>query len=175
MMYSSLQVANTILEMVFSQKRRMTEPELQRVLYITASEYHKKTNTPLLASLFATWSHGAVNVEVRDHYSHLGKTTTISDYYWNDAHRSLTYPNEQLQRIIAETLSATEDYSYDELSDILTAPGSAWHKSFVVGRSYLDNDDIYRDKSYLELFPYHNNDNVIDIAPLIAMRNKQSQ
>lgn len=85
MPYSSTMVANNILNRAFAEKLPITEPKLQKMLYLVASEYQKAAHQPLFSEVFSAWAYGPVLYSVRDKFRNFANNEPITKFA-RDAH-----------------------------------------------------------------------------------------
>lgn len=65
-------VANTILKRAFQEKIPVSPIKLQRILFFTASEYHKRTGVPLFNELFQPSETGPILPSIDEQFKSYG-------------------------------------------------------------------------------------------------------
>ena len=150
-MIPSTHIANNVLSRSFRDKVPITYMKLQRILYIVASEYYKKTGEELFVENFSTWAYGPVLFSVFDQFSCF-EDGLIDRYAKNAQGKNLQVDedgNPYLSAVIEDVWRKTKNVEAVELSNILRKPHSAWDYAFQDGNPIIPYKLIASDKSYV--------------------------
>ena len=150
MPHATHHIVNNILNRAFEDKTPITTHKLQRILYITASEYHKNSGHPLLSDRFEPLSSGPTLRTVHEHYL-LPADAPIKHFIKNAEGEALMInqrENPNLQAALNTTWKTTKHRGAITLSDITRAEGSAWWKARENHATFLTDQDILEDTTY---------------------------
>lgn len=128
----------------------MTPMKLQKILYFVAAEYAKRTEQPLLAERFQTWTFGPVSYSVYDEFRPFSKRNI--NRYARDAQGQALIVDEDEDPDLRDSLDsvweATKRRTAVDLSQITHMRDSAWWKAYQEDRDVLDQEDILKDDTY---------------------------
>lgn len=151
MTYSPVALANNVLARSFSEKLLITPMKLQKILYITASQYAKKAGgESLLENPFQTWEYGPVEYSVWSEFRPFSRRPITQ--YASDAAGHIPTENEHVDLALEESLrevwAATRDWGAVALSRLTHADGSAWSIANRYNWEFLRDVDILHDRTY---------------------------
>ena len=152
MPYTSVLVANNVLDRAFAEKCLINTMKLQRILYFVASEYQKRTGLPLFSERFETWRYGPVLRSVHSAFSPFAGRD-ITRFSKNAKNKSLMIDEDadrELKRALDVVWATTKGLSPITLSRITHMENSAWDKAFQNDQPFLSSDDIAGDSTYTE-------------------------
>ena len=150
MPYATQHIVNNILDRSFADENYITPQKLQRILYITTSEYHKATEESLFSELFEPFASGPVLRSIREHYLPLGESP-IKRFIKNVKGESLMgdeFTDVSLRAALDTAWVATKHRDPITLSDITRTKGSAWWKASQDGEQFLDDQETLEDTTY---------------------------
>lgn len=144
-------VANNILNRAFAEKLPITEPKLQKMLYLVASEYQKAAHQPLFSEVFSAWAYGPVLYSVRDKFRNFANNEPITKFARDavgNAHMIVEAEDPYLHRALDTIWDATKYKSVRELIAIVRQEDSACDKAFQAEQPVLNDQDIAADTTY---------------------------
>lgn len=126
MSYGTVEVSNNILRRAFEETVEVTPMKLQRLLYVVASEYAKRTGERLFDEDFVAWAYGPVLLSIHHHFAPFsggairmyGKTATSQSYAVDEASDSV------LAQVLDEVWRNVKDVPPVILSRLLLSSGS---------------------------------------------------
>lgn len=152
-MIPSTHLANNVLSRSFRDGVKISPMNLQRILYIVASEYAKKTGEELFVENFSTWAYGPVLFSVFDQFFCF-QDESIDRYAKNAQGKNFQVDednNPYLSAVIEDVWRKTKNVEAVELSTILRKPGSAWDQAFQDENPTIPHRLIVSDSSYVDL------------------------
>ena len=152
MAYTSVLIANNVLNRSFAERCLVPPMKLQRIMYFVASEYQKRTGRSLFSERFETWQYGPV---LRSVYSEFRPFAgrDITRFSKNAKNKALMIDegaDPALQRALDVVWATSKRLSPVALSRITQMKNSAWDKAFQNDRPFLSSDDIPADDTYIE-------------------------
>jgi len=149
MVYSALVVSNNILRRAFESGADVTPMKLQKLVYLTASEYATATGTHLVADSFEAWEYGAASRVIFDKFVPFGGAG-ISKYA-KDAMDVANMVDEAAQPEVHDAIERVwrlgQYLSPVELARLTRRTDSAWYKAWVAKTS-IQFDDMVADITY---------------------------
>ncbi|PPG61631.1 Panacea domain-containing protein [Rathayibacter sp. AY1C5] len=146
--YSPVNVSNNLLRRAFEEDVAVSPMKLQKLLFFTASEYAKRTHTPLIDGTFQTWKYGPVERSVYEEFRSFGGNRIRS--YGKDAAGNAWVVDEQtdpqLRAAIDVIWGASKYKNAVDLSRITHLQGSAWDVAYT--RGWISDDELEADQSY---------------------------
>ncbi|PPF24274.1 Panacea domain-containing protein [Rathayibacter rathayi] len=125
---SASHLANSFLRRAFADDVPTTPMTLQRLLYVSASEYGKRTDDELLGEAFLAWLYGPVQRGVYDQFR--GYRSQPVRAYAKDARGTAFAVHERshpvLRTVLTDVWSAATMLPDGMLACALRAPDSAW-------------------------------------------------
>jgi uncharacterized phage-associated protein len=147
-MSTPLFLSNNFILKALKEEIALSPMKLQKLIYFTYRDYLKKTNSPLFSELISAWKYGPVVESVYNHFKPFG-SSSINKFYKNSAGdvSILSESSEGFGDIIRPIWGKYREYTGVELSKITHKEGTAWHKAWTKGKSYLNNEDIINEQA----------------------------
>jgi len=150
MPFDAARISNNILKRAFTDDIPVSPMKLQKIMYFAASEYAKKTDSPLIMEPFQVWTYGPVISSVYSEFKPFGGRPIKR--YSKDSEGKSYMVRESTNPVLREVLDAVWDATYDKtavaLSRITHLPEAAWTKAFKAHEYTLNHEDIAADTSY---------------------------
>lgn len=171
-MYSSMEIANTILMQYFERITPRPTPEvvrqlmpnlsqMQALMYIVISEYARQTGKKLTYEAITIDDYG-IHLEALNSKCNRSFSEPLTEYFYDATGESTVIArdkggeerdSELIYKIIADVYNVFHGASARVLHTILSNDdaakhGSAWHKAIDDGRDVLTLEDMIADHSY---------------------------
>lgn len=150
MPFASSIVCNTILRRGFNEHIDITPMKLQKLVYLTCSEYAKLTDRALIDEDFAVWQYGPVLPSVYHEFKSYGAAPIRQ--YAKDAEGRAQAINEDsmpsLKKAIEAIWSRYKNFSGAELSRITHQNGSGWSHAYNHENSRISFQEMKDDNAY---------------------------
>lgn len=140
---SALSVAGKFIENSFEENIRLTNMQLQKMVYVANGMYLASTGGPLISEQVEVWNYGPV---IRPLYNELkqfgsGYVTTNLISLYND---SIPSGNEKIKKVLDFTWRACKNADGIKLSNWSHAPDSPWtrasgEKKTIIPNEYMEN------------------------------------
>lgn len=155
--YSTVLVANTVLEKSFSTKKLITPLQLQRILYIVDCEYRKLTGKNLFIEPWSTFSYGPVLYSLYDKTLYLSdkkslNSKKIKKYFTDQDDNSFVVDDADVKSVVERVFSRLITLSTTELCNLTRHSHEAWDEAFQNDENVLDDNKIFTDKYYKKIF-----------------------
>lgn len=148
MSYGTVNVSNNLIRRAFEETVEVTPMKLQRLLYIVASEYAKRTNERLFDEDFVVWAYGPVLLSVHHKFAPFsggairlyGKTASSEAYAVDEASDFV------LAKVLDSVWRNAKDVTPVILSRLLISAGSVCSTTVVgecVSFESMKNDTSY--------------------------------
>ena len=146
--HSPMNVTNNVLKRAFNDDIPVTPMKLQRLLYLTAVDYARRTGGPLLYEPFQAWRYGPVLRSVYDKFLPIGHDPIR--VYARNAAGEARLVNEAKRPEVARTVDAVwaefRHVPVVELARIICQPGTVWHRTVSAGEGTpIPDRDIWSD------------------------------
>lgn len=148
---TSLNVANTFLDIGFKESVDISPMKLQKLIYILYKEYMRETNSRLFDENFETWKYGPVLPCVYNAFKKYG-SKPIRAFVFNEDDTYTTLVLNQGSKFYAvfyDVWNKYKDMSGTYLSALTHREGTAWYKAFKSGNVCLNDEDIREELSYV--------------------------
>jgi uncharacterized phage-associated protein len=132
MAYSTIAVANTILELAEKKNIKISPMKMQKLIYYAQAWYYLLNNEPLIDEHFSRWQYGPVIPSLYHELKYYGANDITSkivnfEFGYNDG--IVVEPiikDDLIGRYLDKILEVYGPYSAQELSNMTHQKGTAW-------------------------------------------------
>lgn len=145
-------LANSILITATESQVPLTPAKLQRLVYLAYAAYLKQTGGKLFSEEFQVWNRGPVILSLHWKFRCFGNKQIMS--YAKDAAGNIITIDTKRSPVMRHILADIKDLYLRvpelNLSQLLTAPGTAWFEAVQNRQTILDDHDIKQDPCWKE-------------------------
>jgi uncharacterized phage-associated protein len=143
MPYSSLEVANEFLRLAERDRTKLTQMQLQKLVYLAHGYFLAETTGPLVEDDVEAWGYGTVFPKLRNATKEYGKRAISKRIKWGD---ELLFPRPNgkvaianlsglAERIIERVWSVYGQFPAFKLSALTHDPDGPWASAYVEGEN----------------------------------------
>lgn len=132
MAYSTIAVANTILEFAEKKKIKISPMKMQKLIYYAQAWYYSLNNEPLVDEHFSRWQYGPVIPSLYHELKYYGSnniTSKIGNIEFTDNDAVVVEPvirDNLIGKLLDKILDVYGSYSAEQLSNMTHQKGTAW-------------------------------------------------
>jgi uncharacterized phage-associated protein len=143
MPYSSLEIANEFLRLAERDHLRLTQMQLQKLVYLAHGYFLAETGRPLVEDDVEAWGYGTVFPKLRNATKEYGKRAISKPIKWGD---ELLFPrpngkvavarlSDQAKRIIGTVWAVYGQFPAFKLSALTHDPDGPWASAYIEGEN----------------------------------------
>ncbi|KFA58972.1 hypothetical protein A9G48_02840 [Gilliamella sp. wkB18] len=150
MAYSTIAVANTILELAEKKNIKISPMKMQKLIYYAQAWYYYLNNEPLIDEHFSRWQYGPVIPSLYHELKYYGAndiTSKIVNFEFGYDDGVVVEPiikDKLIGRHLDKILEVYGSYSAQELSNMTHQEGTAWALKGADG-SVITLDEMKRE------------------------------
>ncbi|MBT1170115.1 type II toxin-antitoxin system antitoxin SocA domain-containing protein [Bifidobacterium sp. SO4] len=144
-------VANSVLRRSFDDFMPINSMQLQKLMYVVACLYMRRSGLRLVSEQFQAWETGPVLASL--HGRLLSDSGNPVGAYLAGANGRTQWleerPGSNARHALDLTWNNLSGYSAASLANLVRAPGSAWDKAWQARSMYIRDEDMADDDTFL--------------------------
>ena len=136
-------ISNNLLHLSFDENIPITPMKLQRLLYFIYRHYLTETNQSLFSERFEAWKYGLALSSIYSYFhQYYGNPIT---YYYKPLYQVNEKTNPIFSRVLYSIWNTYKFYDGIALSHLTQRQGTAWYKTWINYKTFLEDDDIRKE------------------------------